>query len=332
MFDVHFCSQGVDSSLKYVESEFAPVRSSEICEHPVGDKLEKSLISTQMIECSKINKTVGLLLVLVNFVWFIAQADAYVLQGPHLLELMIQNVKASGRLLISQKLILYDNNRQGGLEFDETLKYIFPETFRSDIISESVQRIHVLSKGEALTVIDGKADTASETIYGRYKDIFLYNSRVLLEEKLFLHGVDIDVSSLGRFQGQPVYVLGAQYPDETVPQIWLTKDTFKPLRWILTGKTAENRADALEIRYLDWQQLNKMWYPLRVEYYRDDILVRAIKVQNIEMKPIFSEDLFDIDHLKSIYLPETLKGSEQGAEKDLNEVQKTIEDFKKIYE
>ncbi len=270
--------------------------------------------------------------VIVIFIYVYSQADAYVLQGSHLLELMIQNVKASGRLLISQKLILYDNNRQGGMEFDETLKYIFPETFRSDIISESVQRIHVLSKGEALTVIDGKAEAASETIYGRYKDIFLYNSRVLLKEKLFLHGVDVDVSSLGRFQGQPVYVLGAQYPDETVPQIWLTKDTFKPLRWILTGKTAENREDALEARYLDWQQFNKMWYPLRVEFYRGGILVREIKVQNIETKPFFPEDLFDIDHLRSIYLPDALKGSEQGADKNLNEVQKTIEAFKKIYE
>ena len=270
--------------------------------------------------------------VIVIFTYVYSQADAYVLQGPHLLELMIQNVKASGRLFISQKLILYDNSRQGGLEFDETLKYIFPETFRSDIISENVQRIHVLSKGEALTVIDGKAVAASETIYGRYKDIFLYNSRVLLEEKLFLHGVDVNVSSLGRFQGQPVYVVGAHYPDETVPQIWLTKDTFRPLRWIITGKTAENREDTLEVRYLDWQPLNKMWYPMRVEFYRDDILVREIKVQNIETKPIFPEDLFDIDHLKSIYLPDASKRSEQGAEKDLNEVQKTIEEFKKIYE
>lgn len=271
-------------------------------------------------------------IVIVLLIYVYSQADAYVLQGPHLLELMIQNLGKSKRLLISQKLFLYDNNRQGGLEFDETLKYIFPETFRSDIISENVQRIHVLSKGEALTVIDGKAVAASETIYGRYKDIFLYNSRVLLEEKLFLHGVDVNVSSLGRFQGQPVYVVGAHYPDETVPQIWLTKDTFRPLRWIITGKTAENREDTLEVRYLDWQPLNKMWYPMRVEFYRDDILVREIKVQNIETKPIFPEDIFDIDHLKSIYLPDASKRSEQGAEKDLNEVQKTIEEFKKIYE
>ena len=269
---------------------------------------------------------------IVIFIYVYPQADAYVLQGSHLLELMIQNVKASGRLLISQKLILYDNSRPGVLEFDETLKYAFPETFRSDIISENVQRIHVLSKGEALTVIDGKATAASETIYGRYKDVFLYNARVLLEEKLFLHGVDVDVSSLGRFQGQPVYVVGAQYPDETVPQIWLTKDTFRPLRWIIIGKSAENSEDALEVRYLDWLPLNKRWYPMRIEFYRDDILVREIKVQNIDTKPIFPKDLFDIDHLKSIYLPDASKRAEQGAEKDLNEVQKTIEEFKKIYE
>jgi hypothetical protein len=278
-------------------------------------------------------KKIGLFfLSILIFIYVCPRADAYVLQGPHLLELMTQNLGKSKRLLVSQKLILYYNSLQDGLEFDETLKYIFPETFRSDIISENVQRIHLLSKGEALTVIDGKAVAASETIYSRYKDIFLYNSRVLLEEKLFLHGVDVDVSSLGRFQGQPVYVVGAQYPDETVPQLWLTKDTFRPLRWIIIGKTAENSEDTLEVRYLDWLPLNKRWYPMRIEFYRDDILVREIKVQNIDTKPIFPEDLFDIDHLKSIYLPDASKRAEQGAEKDLNEVQRTIEEFKKIYE
>jgi len=255
-----------------------------------------------------------------------------VLQGPHLLELMTQNFGKSPRLLVSQKLIIYDGNQEGAVEFNETLKYVFPDVFRSDILSENVQRIHLVSNGIVLTVIDGKAVAESETLYDRYKDIILYNSRVLLEKKLSLHGVDITASSLGRFQGEPVYVLGAQYPDESVPQLWLDKDTFRPFRWIITGIASKRHEDSLEIRYLDWQQLNKIWYPMQIEFYRHDILVREIKVQHIEAAPAFSKDFFDIDHLKSIYLPEAKKGSEQSEEKDLNEVQKAIEEFKKIYE
>jgi len=264
--------------------------------------------------------------------WVCCPAGAYVLPGPHVLELMTRNLKHSKRLLISQKLILHEETQDGAVEFNETLKYVFPDVFRSDIMSASIQRIHLVSKGMALTVIDGKAVAESETLYDRYKDIILYNSRALLEKRLSFHGIDITVTSLGRFQGQPMYVLGAQYPDEAVPQIWLHKDTFRPFRWIITGKTSELSKDPLEVRYLDWRQLNQMWYPMRIEFYRYDLLVREITVQHMEAVPAFSEDLFDIDHMKSIYLPEAAKDSNQGEEKDLNEVQKTIEEFKKMYE
>ena len=260
-------------------------------------------------------------------------ANAYVLQGQHLLELMTQNFKKSRRLLVSQQLVLYDNSGlRSAVELNETLRYDFPETFRSDILSENVKRIHVLSKGMTLTVIDGKAAIESETRYDRYKDIMLFNSRALLEKRLASHGVDFTISSLGRFQGQPAYVLGAQYPDETAPQIWLDKDTFRPIRWVITGKVADNPEDCLEVRYLEWQRVHKTWYPMRVEFYKNDILVRQINVDNIEAAPDFPEDLFNIDHLKSIYRLDTAAVPDQGAEKEQNEVQKTIEKFKKMYE
>ena len=276
-------------------------------------------------------KTLGILLFLVNLAWGVVKVNAYVLQGPHLLELMIQNSKKSPRLLISQKLILYHTDQKGRVEFNETLKYVFPKAFRSDLVSESVQRIHVLSKGAALTIIDGKAVAESETLYDHYKDIILYNSRALLEERLSRQGVNVTVSSLGRFQGKPAYVVGAQYPDETVPQVWLNKDTFRPWRWLLKGKADKKRQDFLEVRYLDWQQLNKTWYPLRIEFYKNDILVREIKVHSVEAAPSFPEKLFDIDHLKSLHRPAITKLPDKAEKKELDEVQKTIEEFKKIY-
>ena len=279
-------------------------------------------------------KKIGIFfLSVVIFMAVYSPAKAYILQGQHLLELMIQNFKKPKRLLVSQQLVLYDNSgSKSTVELNETLKYDFPETFRSDILSENVKRIHVLSKGVALTVIDGKAAIEPETRYDRYKDIMLFNSRALLEKRLSSHGVDFMVSSLGRFQGQPAYVLGAQYPDETAPQIWLDKETFRPIRWIITGKVADNPEDFLEVRYQEWQQVDRTWYPMRVEFYKKDILVRQINVDHIEAAPDFPEDLFNIDHLKSIYRLDTAAVPDQGDEKELNEVQKTIEKFKKMYE
>jgi outer membrane lipoprotein-sorting protein len=262
-----------------------------------------------------------------------APTNAYVLPGPYILKLMIQNLGKAKSLLVSQKLVIHDDTPQKrGVELSETLRYVFPEMFRSDISSEHVHRIHVLSKGKAVTVIDGKVANESDNRYDRYKNILLFKPRKMLQDKLSLLGVDVTVSSLGRFQGKPAYVLGAQYPDETTPQVWLDKDTFRPFRWIMTSKAGQSRENSIEVRYVEWQKVHHTWYPMRIEFFMAGILVREIHVQNIKVNPSFSKKLFDIKHLKSLYPQGPPAEQEQENKKDLNEVQKTIEDFKKLYE
>ena len=268
----------------------------------------------------------------VVFPGFFVSAHAYVLQGPHILRLMAQKLGKPKSLLVYQKLILRDNESQGNpVEFKETVRYLFSRTFRSDISSEEVEKIHVISEGKVLKVIDGKATSESENGFDRYKDLLLYRHRKLLEEKLPGFGVDVTVSSFGRFQGKPVYVVGARYPDETVPQVWVDKDTFRPLRWIVTAGDGENDSASLEIRYLEWWKKGKTWYPRRIEFYHDEILIREIQVDNIIVNPYFSEGLFDIGHLESIYRSKS-PSTEQQKSEGITEVQKTIDEFKKKYE
>jgi len=145
---------------------------------------------------------------LVIFSLFCVHVNAYVLQGPHILELMTKKLGKSERLMVSQKLILYDDSlEKGAVELEETLRYVFPEAFRSDILSKNVERIQVVSKGVVLTVIDGKVTAEPETRFDRYKDILLYRSRMLLEQRLSILGVDVKMSSVGRFEGKPAYNL-----------------------------------------------------------------------------------------------------------------------------
>jgi outer membrane lipoprotein-sorting protein len=262
-----------------------------------------------------------------------APTNAYVLPGPYILKLMTQNLGKAKSLLVSQTLAIHDESPQKiGVELSETLRYVFPEKFRSDTLSENVIRIHVLSKGKAVTVIDGKIADESDNRYDRYKDILLFKPMEMLKDKLSLLGVDVTVSSLGRFQGKPAYVLGAQYPDETTPQVWLDKDTFRPFRWIMTNKAGESQENSIEVRYLEWNKVHHTWYPMRIEVFMAGILVREIHVQNIKVNPSFSKELFDIKHLKSLYPQVAPAEKEQENKEDLNEVQKTIEDFKKLYE
>jgi len=254
--------------------------------------------------------------------------NAYVLPGPYLLQLMTQHLGGGDRLLVTQKLLVYDNDSETGLvEFNETLKFVFPDTFRSDIDSQKVQRIHVLSKEGVITVIDGKISDKSDTPYDQYTDLLLFRSNKSLQKRLLDLGVNIRVSSLGRYQGQAAYVVGAQYPDEDKPQVWLDKTTFRPIRWIMTHQPTQR----LEVLYLNWQSTSKAWYPMHIEFFLNGSLVREIYVQDIKVNPSLPADIFDIQQLKSQYPQQALSEPEKGSEKDLDEVQKTIEEFKKIY-
>ncbi|MBU4185811.1 MAG: outer membrane lipoprotein-sorting protein [Proteobacteria bacterium] len=267
------------------------------------------------------------------FVFFYTLVNAYVIPGPHLLELMIEKLGRVKSLLISQKLSLYDVSPEKNIvELRETLKYNFPEEFRSDIQSENAKRIYVFSSGIALTIIDNKIVSNTETRFDCYKDVMLYRSRILLQNRLSILGVDVSVSSLGRFKDKIAYVIGAEYPDEAVSQLWLDKNTFQPVRWIIIDKENKSNRDVLEIRYGDWKHTNKAWYPMHIEFYHNDTLVREIYADKIKVNPSFSEELFDIEYLKSTYLN---RGSVEQDEEDsqgLSDIQKTIKEFKKLYE
>jgi hypothetical protein len=257
-----------------------------------------------------------------------AALNAYVLPGPYLLKLMTQHLGIGDRLLVTQKLLIYDANSETGLvEFSETLKFVFPETLRSDIDSEKVQRIHILSKDGVLTVIDGKISDLSDNPYDHYTDLLLFRSRKSLQKRLLDLGVNVQVSSLGRFQGRTAYVLGAQYPDEDTPQVWLDQNTFRPFRWIMSRRPSQR----LEVLYLNWQELKKAWYPMHIEFFFNGSLIREIYVQDIKVNPSFPADIFDIQELKSQYPQHALSEPENRAKENMDEVQKTIEEFKKIY-
>jgi hypothetical protein len=254
--------------------------------------------------------------------------NAYVLPGPYVLDLMTQHLGGGEGLLVTQKLLVYDSDSKSGLaEFNETLKFVFPGTFRSDIASEKVQRIHVLSKDGVLTVIDGKISAESDSPYDHYTDLILFRSNKSLQKRLLDLGVNVRISSLGRFQGDTAYVLGAQYPDEDSPQVWLDKNTFRPIRWIMTRQPSQR----LEVRYLNWQETNRVWYPMHTEFFLNGTLVRESYVQDIKVNPSFPADIFDIQELKSQYPLEAVSEPEKGAKGEMDEVQKAIEEFKKIY-
>ena len=358
-----------------------------------------------MIADSKI--IVGTVLCLVLTAIFPAILQPYVLQGPHILQLMTEKMGQAQSLSVSQRVIFYniapqpqaysEKERGGGLktavsspgreqattaydetavtqpdstsnndslddangsadlaqsqpevadqtaaspelietiQLDESLKYVFSEAFRSDIISESNQRVFVSNQGETITVIDGVISGAAESQFDVYKDLLLYRSREVLSERLSNLGIDISVSSIGRFDGRLSLVVGAEFPDQTVPQVWIDKETFQPLGILVFGAESpySNRTGFLEIRYSSWQQIGKISYPMQTEFIQDGVTVRTIEVDDYQINPNFSKDVFDITRLKLEYRERAGTPEREGESEGLSEVEKTIEEFKKIFE
>ena len=332
-------------------------------------------------------------------------AQPYVLQGPHIIELMTENLGKAQSLSVSQRVIFYNTlpqpqivsqkdsdgqseavpkpleqgqmnpqetgapqpgslgknegfdefNAPGNLpagpaaaaiqtasppvlpapiQLTESLKYIFSEAFRSDIVSESNQRVYLFNQGQSITVIDGVISDDGESQFDVYKDLLLYRSREMLSERLSNLGIDISVSSLGKFDGRIALVIGAEYPDSTVPQVWLDKESFLPLRIMIldTKSPYSGQRSFLEIRYANWQRIGKISYPMQIEFIQDGATVRAIKVDSYKINPSFSKDLFDIARLKLKYRQPIRPPDRPGDGEGLSEVQKTIEDFRKIFE
>jgi hypothetical protein len=354
-----------------------------------------------------LRKIVGTVLGVILTALFPTILQPYVLQGPHIIQLMTEKLGQAKSLSVSQRVVFYniaqqpqeltENDRGGELkipangqdfkqvtppddeaevtqpdfpgrndsldevndsanltddeparadqtvsspvlhrtiQLDESLKYIFSEAFRSDIVSELNQRIYISNQGQTITVIDGVISDAAESKFDVYKDLLLYRSREILSERLSNLGIDISVSSLGRIDGRIAFVVGAEFPDQTVPQLWIDKETFNPMGIIVFGAKSPygTQTGFLEIRYSNWRQIGKISYPMQIEFIQDGVIVRTIEVDDYQINPGFSKDVFDIARLKLEYRQSTPTPDPARESEGLSEVQKTIEEFQKIFE
>jgi hypothetical protein len=70
---------------------------------------------------------------------------------------------------------------------------------------------------------------------------------------------------------------------------------------------------------------------MQIEFIQDGVTVRAIEVDDYQIDANFSKDLFDIARLKLEYRQPIRTPDRAGEGEGLSEVQKTIEEFKKIF-
>jgi len=270
-----------------------------------------------------------LLSVVLLFVFSAAPTGAYILRGPHIIDLMVRQMGKPDTLLVSQRVVYHGNRFDAPVvQARETVRYVFPDTFRSDSVSEFAERTRLIAGEDGVTIVNGRVASSDDYSFDTYHDILMYRSRPLLSQRLSCLGVDIQSSSFERFQDRIVLVLGTETPDETVSQVWVDKETFKPVRWLMPGQADDGSRLMREVRYLDWRQVNSVWYPMHMEFYEDGVLLREIRVERMKVNLTFPQEMFDVARLR---VEHTALDDETVSE-ELNEVQESIDEFRKKYE
>ena len=257
-------------------------------------------------------------------------AHAHVLEGKHILYLMLEKMSLPGSFLMHRQVTHYDPDTGDVVaEGREAQWFRMPEQFRSEMEADGLSRIYVASGDRSIIVINNRVISEADIWTDYCKNIFWYRSLDRLEHFLESAGMDVSVTSLGRFQGQIAFVIGDVYPSESSPQLWVTRETFRPLRWLFQTEDPISGSGALEFRFGEWKQYSGVRFPSRIEFFVDQRLIRSVTVETGTTAPTLAPELFDIDHIRR--MSESDESDAADAEPDA-EIQRRIEDFKRIYE
>jgi len=297
-------------------------------------KSSPSLTLNKIEHFAKVSKPRASYLICAFIVLGLAAAShSYVLPGKQILEFMIEQFGSARTFQVLQKTVIYDPALEGGMrELDQTLYYQYPDRFRCEVSTPGAEQVRVAGPEGAIFVTNGKIIAETENPFDHFKDLLLYREAEVLVKRLSQLDVILDVVSLGRYKDRIAYVIGAKYPDESVPQVWIEKDTFRPIRYVVKGGGSKG-ATLEEIEYADYMPLGKdRWYPARILFFQNGRLARMYVLKTFRVNPDLPDQLFDITYLKTVYQPIAATQPSPAPTSELDEVKKTIRDFTRTFE
>jgi hypothetical protein len=106
-------------------------------------------------------------------------------------------------------------------------------------------------------------------------------------------GDGFDLSQLHEetWQGEPVYVVGADKGDLKSKQFWVEKKRLLFVRLIEPDR--QDPAKTADSRFLDYRKLSPGWVAAKVEFYVDGKLVFSEEYSDIEANPKLNPAMFD---------------------------------------
>lgn len=268
-------------------------------------------------------------------------ALGYVIEGSRILRLVALQIGKADTLIVNQRVTtyLFDDHTEVQ-QAKEVVRYDFPDIFRTDLTKEGLHRFFLTVRNQSLSVTNDRVDAQAEIELDLYHYFLLHHRSNTLARFLEIYGVDTTISSLGKFDKRVAFVIGAQYPDEDHSQLWIDKENQLPMRWLLVSLSHAQEVDGepglerLEFRFSLWRKFDTLYYPMRVDILHNGVLRRENRVDSVEVNAELDKALMDIARQRKLY-PQTKKDIVWDApseESGSDDIQKTIEDFKKKFE
>jgi len=104
-------------------------------------------------------------------------------------------------------------------------------------------------------------------------------------------GYDLSKFHEDNFEGQPVYVIGADKGDLNSKQFWVEKDRLLFVRLIEPARSDPKKID--DIRFTDYRRLANAWIAARVEVHSEGKLVFSEDYSDIAADPKLDQAVFD---------------------------------------
>jgi len=276
-------------------------------------------------------KNFVLIFFMLFFILMPGLGEAFVPQAPHLLHLVVQKIKQPVGIEVFQtKMIVNHPDRENGdLKLEERLIYTYPNRLRSEIISGTGKSFSVESNFRFVKVMDGVIVSHAKALVDLYTDILFYRDYKTLLNQLGKAGVDTDKVSFQRYNDTICYVIGGSFAKgEPFAGLWVEKDTVLPIKYVV-----EKKGLTVEFLYHNWQKFSRTWYPMQISIFLDNQLFARVDVKSFDLNSGASPSLFDMGHIERLYpVNDPVPDPRNENSKQVDELDKSLENFKKLYE
>lgn len=250
-------------------------------------------------------KTISTTLSLIFVILFlpVSLTYAYIPPAVTLLRMSSQANQQFKDFLLESQSIIYDQVYvQGHKRLSETIYLRLPNMIRCEMRFSDSTKIFISRGEERFVLVDDQVKAAGIPIEKKLLPLlYLYHPLNFLADELKKLGLDLSINSLGRFEGEIVYIIGSKDGYMDRPQLWLEKDTLRPLRFINIANDREGGVSGqVDVRFIKYKFFrNNVWFPSMILVFKSNVLNREYIFTDVVVNYDLEDELFNVDFPES---------------------------------